>query len=70
MHANDQNWMKRAVMCLKDIEILYGKKEKAARRIMREILAILGKGHKDPLTVTEFCKVTKIAERDVYSRMK
>jgi hypothetical protein len=61
--------VKRIAMCAKDIEILLGRSNRSARRLLARIRIKLGKEMHQSVTVAEFCKEMGMQEEDVLKRM-
>ncbi|MEH0157281.1 hypothetical protein V6R21_24420 [Limibacter armeniacum] len=57
--------MKRICIYPKDIQLLTGKSERTARRILSDIRKEYGKEPKQLVTITEFCLYTGLKEQQV-----
>jgi hypothetical protein len=55
----------RICMYAKDIQRITGKGESHARRLIKKIRDASGKDPGDQITVTDFCRYTKIREEEV-----
>lgn len=60
---------KRIVIYAKDVEIITGRKERTARKILQSIREKLGKEKWEFVTIREFCEYTGIQEDDVRNQM-
>ncbi|RFM32430.1 hypothetical protein DXN04_22350 [Chitinophaga silvisoli] len=57
----------RIVISAKDVMNITGRKERAARDLLQRIREDNGKGAKQFVTVSEFCKYTGLPENEVKS---
>jgi len=57
--------LKRIVIYAKDIENITGRKEKAARQLMKKMRNHFGKKPGSMITVREFCKYTGLSVEEV-----
>ncbi|WP_197429063.1 hypothetical protein [Phnomibacter ginsenosidimutans] len=55
----------RVVIYAKDIQLITGKKERSARRLLEAVRRHYGKRRNALVTVREFCMYTGLAEEDV-----
>gem|GEM_PF-5692041 len=55
----------RQIIYRKDIEFFMGCSERTAQRVMRRVRDAVGKRIGDYITVSEFCEVMRIEEREV-----
>ncbi len=61
---------RRLVIYPKDVELIIGKGEYAARRLLAEIRKKLGKSKQSLVSVSEFCAHTQLAEHEVQQNLR
>ncbi|NJO00308.1 MAG: hypothetical protein HC880_00330 [Bacteroidia bacterium] len=57
--------MNRICIHTADVIALTGQSESTARRLVRRVRKELGKHRLDPITIREFCSVTRMNEEEV-----
>ena len=57
---------KRIVVYPKDVERITGRKDKTARKLLKDIRFHFGKTTKDFISVREFSQFTGLKEEDIY----
>ncbi len=68
-HESNPRKIKKLIIYIKDIEILMGKGESAARRLLAKIKRKLGKEKDCFVSIPEFCRVTGLSEDEVNQRL-
>lgn len=61
---------KRIVIYPKDVELITGRKDKTARKLLNDIRISLGKSKNDFISVREFSQFTGLIEEDVFRCLK
>ena len=67
---NSGSTNRKLVIYIKDIEIIIGKGQNAARRLLAKIKRKFGKEKHALVSITEFCRYTGLSEEEVNQRLK
>ena len=73
MHEIERKWMAkrpaRLIIYPKDVEVIYGKSGRHARRLLQEIREEIGLPKGSPVTIRDFCKHTELDYETVHNHI-